>query len=221
MSERNVRDEFDRWAESGRGESMARGHHDVTVQALDGVAFGAAQRVLDVGCGVGWAVHLMLERGAGRGVGIDISPKMVGRARDGAAFVAGSATALPFADGAFDVVLSVESIYYYGDLDRALREIRRVTARGGRFVCVIDLYADNPGSASWVQALDVPVHHLSAAAYRERLLAAGFATARSEQVVDRRPIDSEEAFEPSRWFPDYASYRTYRELGALLLEAGA
>jgi len=221
VSEKHVREEFDRWAEAGRGESMGRGHRDVTEQALDLATFTAEDRVLDVGCGVGWAVHLMLERGAGRGVGIDISPGMVARAASGAHFVTASATALPFADRAFSKILSVESIYYYGDLDGALREIRRVTAPGGRFLCVIDLYADNPGSQSWVEALEVPVHNLTAAQYRERFETAGFARAETVQIVDRRPVETEAEFEPSRWFPDYGSYKTYRDLGALLIDAHA
>jgi len=223
MSEANVRREFDDWAERGRGESMARGHRDVTDQALDRVAFGPGDRVLDVGCGIGWAVQLMLERGAGRGVGIDLSPEMVARAKrdDRASFVAGTATSMPFADGAFTAVLSVESLYYYADLDRAIGEIRRVCAPGARFSCVLDLYADNPGTHQWVEALDVDVHNLSAAEYRARFLAAGFSEASSLQVVDRRPVETPEEFEPSRWFPEYGSYRTYRELGALVVEAVA
>jgi len=219
MSEQHVREEFDRWAAAGRGESMARGHRDVTEQAFDRVDFTAADRVLDVGCGIGWAAALTRELGAGRAYGVDLSPAMV--ERGGSRMVAGSATALPFRDGAFTKLVSVESIYYYGDLDAALREIRRVAANGARFVCVIDLYADNPGAHTWVEALDVDVHLLSAAQYSERFKAAGFAQVETHQIVDRRPMDTEDAFEPSRWFPTYADYRTYRELGALLIDAVA
>lgn len=196
---------------------MARGHRDVTEQAFRMVDFTADDRVLDVGCGIGWAADLAGSLGAGRTFGVDISPAMV--SRGGARLVAGSATALPFRDGAFTKLVSVESIYYYGDIDTALGEFRRVAADGARCVCVIDLYGDNPGAHAWVPALDVDVHLFTAAEWSDRFRAAGFREVATRQIVDRRPVDTEDAFEPSRWFPTYADYRTYRELGALMIDA--
>ena len=218
--ERATASEFDEWAKRGKGESMARGHGDVTRQALDDVDFAEHHRALDVGCGVGWAVHLMRERGCGRAVGIDISAGMLRRheTRERTDFCVATARALPFGDATFDRILSVESLYYYLDVDEALGEIRRVTAPNGRFVCVVDLYADNPGSRGWADELDVPVHVISEVDYAERFRQAGFGDVHTKRLIDRRPLDDESTFEPSRWYPSYDTYRAYREAGSLLVD---
>ena len=73
--------EFDQWADAGRAESMADGHGGVTRAALDRWNLNPSHTVLDVGCGNGWAVREMLRRGAGKGIGVDLSPKMVALAQ--------------------------------------------------------------------------------------------------------------------------------------------
>ena len=60
-------------AEQGDGQ----GHQNVTLQMLNAVQFNSGMTVCDIGCGNGWAVREMLNRGAGLGFGIDISPQMI------------------------------------------------------------------------------------------------------------------------------------------------
>ncbi len=91
-------------------------------------------RVLDVACGVGFGTRLLAER-CGTVVGLDRDAESVARARaaDGAHtsdYVVGDATRLPFADGAFDTVVSFETIEHVPHLP-FLDEIRRVLAPGG------------------------------------------------------------------------------------------
>lgn len=100
----------------------------------------AGQRVLDVGCGKAFLLHDLAESVPGLEVfGIDVSayglatakPEVRGRlARAGAA-------ALPFPDGSFDFVLSINTLHNLRcfDLEKALREIERV-GRGAKYVCV-------------------------------------------------------------------------------------
>lgn len=220
-AERFVREEFDRWADAGRGEEMARGHGDVTAQALDLLAVQPNDRALDVGCGTGWAVAELRARGASFAVGTDLSPRMLRRAArdDRAAFVQASAGALPFCDASFTAILSVEALYYTKDLGKALREVRRVLAPGGRFVCVVDLYRESPACDAWVRELAVPVHVLSATEWTDALRDAGFENASHRFIRDRRGILSEAEFQPGPWFPDYESYRGFKELGGLVLMA--
>ena len=223
VTEERARSEFDAWALDGKGEDMAEGHGDFTRQALDGVTFGPSDRVLDVGCGVGWATHLMRERGAGGGGGVDLSEEMLARAKPGPGleFLRASAAALPFPDASFSRVLSVEALYYCPDLDAALTEIRRVCTDGARFLCIVDMYTDNAGSRGWADELDLDMHLLGMAEWADRFLAAGFTAAETAQVRDRGPIEPEATFQASRWFPDYATYLAYREAGALVLDATA
>jgi SAM-dependent methyltransferase len=217
--------EFDRWAATGRAESMAKGHRHPTGVALDAWTLGAQATVLDVGCGNGWAVQWAVERGAGRGVGVDISPAMIERARQAVGtderfrFEVGSGQVLPLQTASVSHLLSVESLYYYPDPAKALEEWARVLAPGGRLAIVLDLYVENEGAHVWVDVLPIDVHLLSAETYCGLAREAGFASVSWRQVCDPRPIQPEADFEPSRYWPTYAMYRTYIEKGTLLVEA--
>ena len=49
--------EFNRWAEEGRGEEMERHHLDITEKTLRVMDLKPGERVLDLGCGAGWATR--------------------------------------------------------------------------------------------------------------------------------------------------------------------
>jgi SAM-dependent methyltransferase len=70
-----------------------------------------------------------------RAVSLDIDPRGLGR--DG---VCGSALALPFEDGVFDVVSAFDVIEHCEPEDTALSEVRRVLAPRGRFVMSVPAY---------------------------------------------------------------------------------
>jgi len=215
--------EFDRWAASGRAESMERGHQPMVSSLLDQWAFGASDRVLDVGCGNGWVVREMCSRGAGAGVGVDISAGMIACATKVAApnttFLVASAEKLPFDNASFSAITSVESLYYYADPAAALREWYRISRAGGRLGVAIDLYADSPVGTVWRDVLDVSVHLLSEAEWVEELKRAGWRNVRTWRVLDPSPVKSESDFEASRYWPDYATYTGFRKQGSLVLEA--
>ena len=95
---------------------------------------------LDLGCGTGVAIPALLERGW-RVVGVDLSGDQLRLARQrtegpDAWLVAADAAALPFADGAFDAVVSVLTHTDLDDPERAFAEAARVVRRGGRVVYV-------------------------------------------------------------------------------------
>jgi SAM-dependent methyltransferase len=215
--------EFDRWADAGRAESMADGHRGITEAAIEHWTLDSDATVLDVGCGNGWAVQWLVERGAGRGVGVDIAPKMIARAnaatKNDARFVfhVASADALPLNDASVSHVLNVESLYYYPDPAAAVAEWARVTQPGGELVVVVDLYAENVATHAWIEALDVDVHLLSAQDCVDMAVAAGWRNVRAWQVRDPRPLKSVDAFEPSRYWPSYEMYVDYRRTGALVV----
>ncbi|MGE0748161.1 MAG: methyltransferase domain-containing protein [Rhodospirillales bacterium] len=103
-------------------------------ERLDDVrrAFPAA---LDLGCRTGGLARAL----AGRGgietlVGCDLSEAMVRRAGGG---VAADAEALPFADGAFDLVVSAMDLHWVNDLPGALIQIRRALKPDGLFVAAM------------------------------------------------------------------------------------
>ncbi|MCX4242497.1 methyltransferase domain-containing protein [Paraliomyxa miuraensis] len=110
---------------------------------------GADERVLDVGCGGGHlALQILDAQPTAELVGIDPSPTMITRARRRAgarrlSFVEAPAEALPFADGRFDVVVSVGAFKHWSDQGRGLRECTRMLAPGGRLL-VLEADRDSP-----------------------------------------------------------------------------
>jgi SAM-dependent methyltransferase len=122
----------------GRYEHTAAQLLDAARAVVDRADPAPGEAVLDVGCGTGNAALLAAERGA-RVTGVDPAARLLEVARKqaaarglDAAFVAGEAAALPVADGAVDVVLSVFGVIFATDAEAAAREIARVTAPGGR-----------------------------------------------------------------------------------------
>src|SRR3984885_10195197 len=169
--------EFNQWAQAGEGEKMEGHHLNITEKTLRLMDLRPGERVLDLGCGSGWATRLLSRlvgegpEGFGQVVGLDVSDEMIRQARaaskdfENILYVWGSAQQIPWEENFFDKVLSVESFYYYADQDRALSELFRVMAPHGRLFILINLYKDNPYSLQWVPKLKVPVHVRSAEEY--------------------------------------------------------
>jgi ubiquinone/menaquinone biosynthesis C-methylase UbiE len=104
------------------------------------------ERVLDVACGSGNGAIAAARRAWGGVVGADFVPALLERGRERAAaerleieFVEADAEALPFADGEFDVVMSIFGAMFAPDHQRAANELLRVCRPGGRI-----------GMANWV-----------------------------------------------------------------------
>lgn len=91
-------------------------------------------RILDLGCGRGRFASPLARLGASV-VGIDLSSGMLDRGL-GFARVRGTGRHLPFADGAFDAVISVEVFEHLANRDEVLAECRRVLRPGGTIVVI-------------------------------------------------------------------------------------
>ena len=88
-------------------------------------------RVLDVASGNGLGSELLLRSGARFVVGVEADAGAVVGAACGPSFVRADATALPFRDGCYDLVVSFETIEHVADANRMVAECRRVLRRGG------------------------------------------------------------------------------------------
>ncbi len=220
-----MRREFNQWAEAGRGDEMEQHHISITQQTLALMGLRPPQRVLDLGCGAGWASRMMAQlvsgaKGPGQVVGVDVSDEMIRRARaksteyDNLMFVVGSAEQIPWEENFFDKVLSVESFYYYGDQDRALAELFRVMAPRGELCILINLYKDNPYSLRWVEELKVPVQVRSEQEYVELLKEHGYEDVRAMRIPDLTPTPDEYS---GKWFANAEELRHFKRIGALLL----
>ena len=162
---------------------MNIGHSPVYEFGLSHVELPRGGRILDVGCGGGELLRRMAKRAPDATLaGVDVSPASVEalRRRNRRAIEAGrmevkegSVEALPWPDESFDLVTACETIYFWGHLAQAFREVARVLKPAGTFAVFIEA-ADPEGARIWTDV--VPgmrvrtVEELS-----ELLVAAGFA----------------------------------------------
>jgi SAM-dependent methyltransferase len=104
---------------------------------LEVVSPGRLGIVAEICCGRGEAFTLLGDR-IECGVGVDISPSMLGEAvrchpGERFCFVQGDATTLPLADASFDAVYMLGGIHHVGDRRKLFSEIGRILKPGGRF----------------------------------------------------------------------------------------
>jgi SAM-dependent methyltransferase len=141
-----VRDQFTKQAVPF-AESPAVQDAEALRILVEAAGAGADDTVLDVACGPGH-VACAFARTARRVTGIDLTPAMVEKAgelarREGLAnvsFQVGPAVPLPFADGAFRIVVTRYALHHLPDPRAALAEMRRVCVPGG-VVVVADVVA--------------------------------------------------------------------------------
>lgn len=113
-----------------------------TAQVADAAHLHPGHRVLDVACGTGILAREAATRvGAGGFVaGLDPTPGMLAVARHLAPAIdwrAGVAESLPFADAAFDAVVSQFGAMFFRDRNQALREMLRVLVPGGTLAVAV------------------------------------------------------------------------------------
>jgi SAM-dependent methyltransferase len=148
--------------------------------AADALALHPDDDLLDVGCGAGVLLSDHAE-GLRFAAGIDASEIQVGLARDRLAgriaagtaeIVLGDAAALPWPDGRFSAVASVNCLKFVADPDRALREMHRVLRPGGRVVHLTEPPITDPEQSGKVDAFGI--RQWSAVDSRRMMERAGF-----------------------------------------------
>jgi len=124
------------------GHLMNRHNAAMNAFALQCLETTERDRVLEIGFGGGVALAPLLAK-ALFVAGVDRSPDVVGWARGKyaaavnagrAEFREGRVDALPYADGSFDLVLTVNTVYFWPSLEAGCAEIYRVLGPGGRAV---------------------------------------------------------------------------------------
>jgi SAM-dependent methyltransferase len=219
--ELQLREEFNRWAEAGRGEEMEESHIPIVVPMLKQMEWEPADRVLDVGCGSGWLVRrlaALLPQGAV--MGIDVADEMVRRAQlasagvPNASFLQGTAEEIPAPPDSFTKVISVESAYYWHDVARGLSEVLRVLAPGGSAWILINYYRDNSDCHQWKQHFKIPTNLHSASEWEQLFQSAGFRDVHHRLIPDLSPTP--EVYS-GRWFQDATQLQRFKTMGALLV----
>lgn len=129
---------------------MNSGHSGLTTWGLSKVEIAENATVLDIGCGGGRTLERLASLARlGQAVGLDYSEDSVAvaRRRNRRLIATGrvevfhdSVSSMPFPDATFDLVIAVESYYFWPDIAADLNEVRRVMKPGGRLAMIAGMY---------------------------------------------------------------------------------
>ncbi len=166
------------------------GHYGYFRLAIEKLELGPEDVFLEVGCGGGVLLEMVLQT-VQRACGIDHSPDMVELARQKNAqallegrfeIVQGDVGTLPWGANHFTCAAGVEMLVFVEDPQRALRELYRVLAPGGRLVFVTEAQPQSALSkflsAPWLRYLRFDSVDKVASMLRE----AGFGTVQVEEI---------------------------------------
>ena len=187
---------------------MNASHSGVTDWGLQHAPLEKHFTILDVGCGGGRTIDkLAAIASEGKVYGIDYSAASVAVARATNArwlnagrvdIQQGLVSHLPFPNDTFDLVIAVETHYYWPNIELDLREIWRVLKPGGKLVIIAETYKGTRFNALfWPVMKLLRARYLSASEHRDLLAAAGYSeTAVFEErrngwicALGRRPVN--------------------------------
>jgi SAM-dependent methyltransferase len=142
-------------------------------------ALGHGKRILDIGCAKGFLVHDLRQVAPGlEAFGIDISAYALTQAKPEVSgrLCRASAERLPFPDGAFDAVLSINTIH---NLDRegcvmALREMTRVCRKPENTFVQVDAFRTDEQKALFESWCLTAVTYLRPAEWSALFASAGY-----------------------------------------------
>jgi SAM-dependent methyltransferase len=101
------------------------------------------KKVLDLGCGFGWHCRYAREKGANRVVGVDLSERMLARAREMThdsqiIYLRQSIEDIEFADSEFDVVFSSLAFHYIESFELICKKVYDLLAPDGSFIFSVE-----------------------------------------------------------------------------------
>jgi SAM-dependent methyltransferase len=185
-------------------------------------------RVVDLGCGYGWFCRWARAQGAESVLGLDLSARMLDRAREMTAdpairYAEADLAAPGLPEAAFDLAYSSLALHYRPEVAGALAAVHRALRPGGRLVASVEhpismaprrpgFVRDAEGRPVWPLDADleegerrtdrlapgVIKHHRTVAFWVNALLAAGFAL---ERLEDWGPSPAQVAARPD-WAPE-------------------
>ena len=160
-----LRVEFDAKAtvyESNRLSAWYKAQAEEIVRVLDAAP---GEVILDVACGTGWLLRTLLRQNPGvRGVGLELSPRMVEVARERARSEGIRGVTFAVADwvdvdpealrrklrlDALQTVCCVSAFHYFPDPFAAVEKVFRILSPSGRFLLLDRAREGSPGTVLW------------------------------------------------------------------------
>ncbi|HEJ9059145.1 TPA: class I SAM-dependent methyltransferase [Serratia fonticola] len=97
------------------------------------------KKVVDLGCGYGWFCHSAREQGAAQVLGMDLSEKMLGKAKEmtedpAIEYRQQDLEALQLPAASFDLVYSSLTLHYIEDLGKLFATVYQALVNGGEFI---------------------------------------------------------------------------------------
>ena len=149
-------EQYVRFPRSVQGLSAAGEWHELE-RLLPGFS---GKRVLDLGCGFGWHCRYASDHGAAAVIGVDLSEKMLEKARadthdESIHYVRAAMEDVDFPPASFEVVLSSLALHYVEELEPLVGRIYDWLTPGGDFVfsCEHPVFTAE-GSQEWVTGPD-------------------------------------------------------------------
>jgi ubiquinone/menaquinone biosynthesis C-methylase UbiE len=129
------------------GEWMNRGNVHINIDTIKILDAKAGDQILEIGMGNGFFVHHIVEKDSSiQYTGADFSDVMIKEAERINApwinnrqvrFVLSDVTTLPFNDNSFNKVFTINTIYFWEDAIKVLKEIKRVLQPKGRLIITL------------------------------------------------------------------------------------
>ena len=117
-----------------------RGRRRIVRAELDRLALPAAAQILDAGCGSGRMLQELASYGQVSGIELDDDSAALAASRELGEVRTGRLEELPWDDGTFDLITSLDVVEHTPDDRRALRELRRVSKPGGWLLLTVPAY---------------------------------------------------------------------------------
>lgn len=127
---------------------MNFGHAPLIRHAMSQINLAPGMTALDIGCGGGYAIQCMAERGA-RVYGVDISPVSVRKSRrKNSRYIRKGQVSIDlagvddmsFEPSAFDLITAFETVYFWQNLRANLRKVHELLKPGGEFFIALEVY---------------------------------------------------------------------------------
>ena len=191
---------FEAFYRSGGAAQFERGKADVVQQVADLLMnLSATSRILDFGCGTGWAAPLLTRQG-GRYLGVDPSKEGIAIAeRDHAGagihfhrMKIGEPLEGALARTQFTHVFALDTLHFVPDIEGTLQSIHRALEPGGLLIMISHLYRESRLAdrvIDFVTREHGYAHLLSGIQWCTLLDRNGYGEVRRYRFFDRQPFD--------------------------------